>query len=54
MENESTVGVKMPRAFKDALFRIATAWGCPQTAVVRRLIRDEAIRLGVWGKGEDA
>lgn len=47
------VGVRLPKMFKDALFRISVTWGCPQTAVVRRLIRDEAVRMGVWGKDDE-
>ena len=54
MKGESAaVGVRLPRMFKDALFRISVTWGCPQTAVVRRLIRDEAVRMGVWGKEDE-
>lgn len=46
--------VRLTAPFYDALFRIATLEGVPMTIVIRRLIRDESIRLGLWEKKEDA
>jgi len=46
--------IRLKLRFYDALFRIAALEGCPKSVVIRRLIRDEALRLGVWEKGKDA
>ena len=46
--------VRLTRPFYDALFRLAALMDCPMTVVIRKLIKDEALRLNVWGKDEEA
>lgn len=46
--------VRLTEPFYTALFRLAASEGCSMTVIVRRLIRDEAIKLGIWRKAEDA
>jgi hypothetical protein len=53
MSDYEHISVKLPPQFKEALFRISVAHGFSMAAMVRSLIRREAIALDLWNKKEN-
>ena len=54
MAEMMTLVVTVPAAHKEALRRLAEDEGEPMAAIVRRLIRGEARRRGVWPQKHQA